>query len=242
MSYRPKPRARQLARRPRAGGFRPRRKRPAPGGPVSTPPATDSHDQGLDTLERWKKRLFAAFLLLSLLLGAAALLLLEAGVVYRVGEIEFGAQTETRHELCNCDLLGDGLIMADIVRARFIEPMLLSKPPSCQRAPTPKGLRTGARKKSDQSAEASVRSCKILLWISTPGGQTSNDPFCLEPFALARESLLSRSTVPVVVGRTREVAALIAAFSQSRIKGAGPGEFPPPRTAQLPARGDSKRR
>src|SRR5438128_889400 len=41
-------------------------------------------DKGLETLELWKKRTLVAFLLISLCLGAAALLVLEAGVVYKV--------------------------------------------------------------------------------------------------------------------------------------------------------------
>lgn len=46
-------------------------------------------------LDLWKKRLLAAFLLLSLLLGVAALLTLEAGVVCRAWKIEFGGQAES---------------------------------------------------------------------------------------------------------------------------------------------------
>jgi len=54
------------------------------------------NDKGLETLELWKKRALVAFLLISLCLGAAALLVLEAGVVYKVFVIEFGMCAECR--------------------------------------------------------------------------------------------------------------------------------------------------
>jgi hypothetical protein len=46
-------------------------------------------DTILENLERWKKRVIAAFLLLSLLVAVAAVLLFELGGVIKVWKIEF---------------------------------------------------------------------------------------------------------------------------------------------------------
>jgi hypothetical protein len=92
MSYRSAPPAGTRNRRADSSRFR-RIRRRARRGPVA---ASGVNDKGLEALELWKKRALVAFLLVSLCLGAAALLVLEAGVVYRVFEIEFGQCTACR--------------------------------------------------------------------------------------------------------------------------------------------------
>lgn len=74
-------------RRAQAGGTRPFKSLRENGSADSRHSACET---GLEILERWKNRLLIAFLLLSLFLGAAALLVLEAGLVRRAWEIEFG--------------------------------------------------------------------------------------------------------------------------------------------------------
>jgi len=48
-------------------------------------------DPVLEFLERWKKRVFAAFLLIASIFGATALLILEYGVVEKAWGLEFAA-------------------------------------------------------------------------------------------------------------------------------------------------------
>jgi hypothetical protein len=53
-----------------------------------------TEDGILESLERWKKRVIAAFLLLSLLVAVIAVLLFEAGGVFKVWQMEFGSARE----------------------------------------------------------------------------------------------------------------------------------------------------
>ena len=53
------------------------------------------HDSILEGLERWKKRVFAAFQLLAVIIGAAALLLLELGVLQKAWILDFKSPTPT---------------------------------------------------------------------------------------------------------------------------------------------------
>lgn len=56
-------------------------------------------DKILESLERWKKRVSTAFLLIASIVGAIALLLLEAGVVAKAWSLSFSSAyaAEIRH-------------------------------------------------------------------------------------------------------------------------------------------------
>lgn len=49
------------------------------------------NDSVLEMIDRWKRRAHGAFLLIASVLGAAALLLLEAGIVVRAWELNFSS-------------------------------------------------------------------------------------------------------------------------------------------------------
>ena len=53
----------------------------------------EEHDRILQGLDRWKQRVIAAFLLLSLLTGITAVLLFEIAGVLNVWQLEFGSNT-----------------------------------------------------------------------------------------------------------------------------------------------------
>jgi len=98
--------------------------------------ASSVNDKGFEVLELWKKRALLAFLLVSLCLGAAALLVLEAGVVHRVFVIEFGQCAE-------CPSTPPAAVPGF---AEPVCPLLIPNVPSCTKAAS--GVTPGGAERS----------------------------------------------------------------------------------------------